>query len=213
MLSANISGVVPVLPAFITTNVPLANKTWFGTGGTAAFYCEPDDALTFALALQWAQSEKVPVFVLGEGANILISDEGFAGLVLKPALKTITAVQEDDTSAQIRAGSGVSFPDLIIWCLDHGYGGLEEFSGIPGTVGGSVFINIHYFQFLLSHFLVNGTVIDRTTGHILTADNAWFEFGYDTSRLHDHRYFLVDATFTLKKITPEAAVSVSRNVW
>jgi UDP-N-acetylmuramate dehydrogenase len=184
----------------IQTNIPLKDKNWFQTGGPAKLFCEPHNGAEFASALAYAQTHNEPIFVLGQGANILISDDGFDGLVIRPALKNITFETNAD-GLLVKAGSGVSMSDLIEWCLDHNILGLEEFSGIPGTVGGSVFINLHYFQFLLEHFLVSAHVIEKTTGTIMPVNRAWFNFGYDYSTLHEHNYFLVDATFALKKAT------------
>lgn len=90
---------------------------------------------------------------------------------------------------------------MIITCLDHCLSGLEEFSGIPGTVGGSVYINIHYYQFLLSDFLCSAQVIEKTTGTITTVTPEWFSFGYNSSTLHQDTHYLVSATFKLKPIS------------
>ena len=142
----------------------------------------------------------IPLCILGEGANVLISDDGFDGLVIRPQLKQIKRYAFDETNDLVEADAGIKFPELITWCLDNNLIGLEEFSGIPGTVGGSVFINIHYFEFLLSQFLVSATVIHKKTGELLAVDNTWFNFGYNQSRLHDGDYYLASATFKLKKV-------------
>jgi len=184
----------------IQKNIPLKDKNWFQTGGPAKLFFEPTNGEEFAQALDYARTNTEPIFVLGQGANILISDDGFDGLVIRPALKNITA-QENGDSVLITAGSGVTMSDLIEWCLDHNILGLEEFSGIPGTIGGSVYINLHYFQFLLEHFLISAHVIEKSTGTILLVDRAWFNFGYDYSTLFEHNHFLVDATFQLRKVT------------
>jgi len=185
----------------IEQNVPLADKNWFETGGAARFYCRPTTALEFAQALSFAQKEKLEVFMLGQGANILISDEGFDGLVIHPQIKDITFQQYDDKIAHVKAGAGVTFHDLIAYCLDRNMTNLEEFSGIPGSVGGCVYINLHYYEFLLEQFLVNAQIIHHKTGEILTVDPSWFKFGYDQSRLQEKEYYLVSATFQLKHAT------------
>lgn len=179
----------------IQQNIPLKNKNWFGTGGNANFYSEPKDVESFINAINFANKNKLEVFILGEGANILISDEGFDGLAIRPQLKNIIFENEF-----VIAQTGVSFQNLINVCLENNLIGLEEFSGIPGTVGGSVYINIHYFEFLLSDFLVSATVINKSNGQILKVDKAWFNFGYNQSTLQDKKYFLIDATFKLKKV-------------
>lgn len=200
------------IPRFITTNEPLKDKNWFGTGGLARFYCEPKTSLEFQQALDFAKNFNLENFVLGQGANILIHDNGFNGLVIRPKLDAITHMDIDENYGLITAESGVVFENLINYCLDNDLLGLEEFSGIPGTVGGSVFINIHYFNFLLSHFLVNAKVINQNTGEIKLVDQSWFNFGYNTSTLHSKEYYLVNATFKLKKVTPlESAYAKGRS--
>ncbi|MFA6066213.1 MAG: UDP-N-acetylmuramate dehydrogenase [Candidatus Babeliaceae bacterium] len=179
-------------------NVPLADKSWFKTGGNARYYAEPTTIEEFQEAIMWAHHHALPIFILGEGANILIADTGFHGLVIKPIITTIYATAFNATHSLVTAGAGCSFPSLINYCLENNYTGLEEFSGIPGTVGGSVYINIHYFEFLLAQFLHSATVINRNTGAILIVDNAWFNFGYNASKLQEKEYFIIDATFIVK---------------
>ncbi len=189
----------PIPLGFIQTDKPLHDKNWFNTGGTAHFYCEPTSAEQLANALIFAQQQKAPLFILGQGANILISDEGFDGLVIRPQLCSITIEKEDDTNVIVRAGAGVIMHDLIDWCLARNILGLEEFSGIPGTVGGSVYINLHYYQFLLEHFLVHARVIDKKTCATHDVHKKWFQFGYNVSQLQQKKHVLVDATFKLTK--------------
>lgn len=193
----------------IQTNVPLHDKNWFSTGGPAKFFAQPTTPEEFAQAIEFAQTHSLPIFVLGKGANILISDEGFDGLVIQPHLNQIEIVDEQ----LVTAGAGASMPDLIAFCLQHNLIGLEEFSGIPGTVGGSVYINLHYFQFLLEQFLVSATVIHATTGILTRVGPEWFKFGYDESQLQEEEYYLMNATFKLKKATDlETAFARGRSV-
>lgn len=189
-------------PLIIQENIPLHDKNWFKTGGPARFYAEPFDANSFAYALAFARDHNLEIFVLGEGANILISDEGFDGLVIRPQIKSLMHTAD----AIVTAGAGVTMDALIEYCLNNNILGLEEFSGIPGTVGGSVYINLHYFQFLLAQFIVSATVIERSTGIVKTVDLAWFNFGYNQSTLHDDQHYLVDATF---KLTPATDIQTA----
>ncbi len=186
----------------ITHNISLADKNWFKTGGSARYFAQPRTQQEFQQALQFAHEHNVAIFVLGSGANILISDEGFDGLVIRPALNELSYTLIDENNALVTAGAGVTMDQLIEYCLSHQLGDLEEFSGIPGTVGGSVYINLHYFQFLLSQFLVTAKVIDSTNNSVHTVDNAWFNFGYDYSTLHSETHYLIDATFKVKRLFP-----------
>lgn len=187
----------------IQTNVPLADKNWFNTGGSARFYCQPTTAEQFQEAIAYANTHNLEIFILGQGANILISDEGFDGLVIRPMLSAITILSRSESEVLIKADAGVTMPYLIDYCLDNNMIGLEEFSGIPGTVGGSVYINLHYFDFLLSHFLVEADIIDKKSGKLITVEGEWFKFGYNNSSLQKKDYFLVNATFKLACATNE----------
>jgi UDP-N-acetylmuramate dehydrogenase len=195
----------PHTPSLITANQPLANKNWFGTGGPARFYSEPTTTAQFQEAILYANSHNLEIFILGQGANILISDDGFDGLVIRPQLNAITILSNDGTTALIKADAGVTMPNLIDYCLNNNMLGLEEFSGIPGTVGGSVYINLHYFEFLLAHFLVEAEIVHKKNGTVHTVDAQWFNFGYNDSTLHKKDYFLVAATFKLQCATDEQA--------
>lgn len=191
------------IPACISANITLADKTWFLVGGYAEWFATPTTAQEFIAALDFARANQLQITVIGEGANVLVSDAGCRGLVIRPSMQNVQAV-EHETTVDVIVGAGMRMHDLIEWCLARGYTGLEEFSGIPGTVGGSVFINLHYFEFLIDQFLISGTVLNAETGAIVAVDRSWFAFGYNYSRLHDSPYYLLDATFRLTKSTEVA---------
>lgn len=190
----------PLLQNFMQENVSLKDKNWFRTGGNARFYCEPSCVTEFQMALRFANSEALEIFVLGQGANILISDDGFDGLVIRPQLLGIVSRQISD-DVLLNVGAGATMDALIQYCLDNGILGLEEFSGIPGTIGGSVFINLHYFEFLIDQFLVSAEIINKKTGEVKIVTQDWFKFGYDQSQLQKCDYYLVSALFKLKRGT------------
>ena len=189
--------------SFIQTNVSLADKNWFRTGGKAAYWAAPKTALQMKKVMAFAFDRGLPYFMLGSGANILISDKGFGGLVICPRLHEIFHQPIDGNKVLLTAGAGVTLNDLIVYSLHNSLSGLEEFSGIPGTVGGAVFINLHYFEYLLSDFLVSARVLHVNTQEISTVDTAWFSFGYNSSKLHDRDYILLDATFCVAMVNEQ----------
>ena len=223
---------------FIAPSISLKEYTWFKTGGPARFFAQPTNAYEFAQALEFADSLKLDIFVLGEGANILVSDDGFDGLVIRPQLQQIEIfksevsdrgccnhaiapantqhlhyLEQHANNVLVIAQAGVSLARLITWCLERNIIGLEEFSGIPGTVGGSVFINLHYFEYLLEQFLVSAHVIDKRTGIIQEVDRGWFNFGYNQSTLQQGNHYLIDATFALKQVGDiETAYAKGRSI-
>jgi len=79
---------------------------------------------------------------------------------------------------------------------------MEDFSGIPGTIGGAVYINLHYFGATISQAFIEGTVINKSTGELFTGDVNWFQFGYNDSVLHRRDSFLTSATFSIRKVNP-----------
>lgn len=195
---------VPIVPQHIPPsvheNVPLHDTVWFQTGGVARWYAEPITSLEFQELVRWAHKYQIPVDVIGEGSNLLVADTGVPGLVLRPRNLDIRSTMISDTEMLVTFGSGVTLHEAIEYSLTQGLLGLEEFSGIPGTIGGAVFINVHYFQYLLSHFLVAATIVNRATGDLAIVDATWFNFGYNMTRLHERTHYLVDATFLLKRV-------------
>lgn len=186
----------------IQENVSLKDKNWFQTGGPARYFCEPSTATDFQEALTFAKQNNLKIFLLGEGANILVSDEGFDGLVIHPRSGDIVVTKGSDAEhALVTAPAGLSMNDCIEKTLDAHLTGLEVFSGIPGQLGGCAYINLHYFTHFFSHFLVKAQVIEKATGAIFEVDHNWFNYGYNTSTLMEGNHFVISVTMKLKRAT------------
>jgi UDP-N-acetylmuramate dehydrogenase len=184
-------------------NVTLADKNWFASGGAARWYVEPKNQEEFVQAIQAAITHQWPVHMLGLGANTLMSDAGFDGLVIRPVDKSISYIQDSKNTEQllITAAAGLTVDELIECAHAHNGIGLEDFACIPGTLGGAVFMNIHYFKSFFGDYIDAATVIDKRTGKLQKVAVEWFNFGYDTSRLHDGDYYLYDVTLRCQKVT------------
>ncbi len=120
-------------PLKILQNIPLKNYTTFKIGGPAKFFVAVKKEEELKEALGWAKENGQPVFILGSGSNILISDVGFAGLVIKMENKDFSA-----TGEKVLAGAGIILSDLIEKCRQKNLMGLENLAGIPGTLGGAM---------------------------------------------------------------------------
>jgi len=202
----------PTQLLIIQEYISLRDKNWFGTGGPARFYCEPQSISQFQEALTYAHMHKLSLFMLGQGANILINDAGFDGLIIRPRITSTVISAHTKDAVLLTVGAGAILSDVITFCLDNNILGLEEFSGIPGTIGGSLYINIHYYEFLLSQFLHEAVIIHKETGSIQTVSPSWFAFGYNQSQLQLHDYFVINATFKLKPCNDiEAAYARGRH--
>ncbi len=195
-------------PDRVRTGEVLAPYTTFRIGGPADLYYEARSADELARAILAAREHGVPLFLLGLGANILIGDRGFRGLVIRNMAREIEFLPDEH---RVRAESGaVVWPDLIEAAISHGLSGLEHYVGIPSTVGGALWQNLH--------FLSPAPARERTLfiaevtreAEILTAEGErrrvpadYFQFGYDTSILHHRPDVVLSATFELEPSDPE----------
>jgi len=123
----------------VDRNVPLADHTWFGLGGTAGCVVYPRDERQLAAIVRRAEDEQLPWRVLGEGANVLVSDAGVDGLVIRLSEQAFTAVDFNGTT--VSAGAGADLMKLARTSVGRGLGGFECLAGIPGTVGGAIRMN------------------------------------------------------------------------
>ena len=115
----------------IHEQVPLAPLTTLGVGGPARYFAEADSESDVREALQFAESHHVPHFVLGGGSNLLVSDRGFDGLVLKIALRGIEQVANEDDRVVFSVAAGENWDDFVARAVEEDLGGVECLSGIP----------------------------------------------------------------------------------
>jgi UDP-N-acetylmuramate dehydrogenase len=191
----------------IERDVPLAQYTTFRIGGPADLFFRARTPDELALALLTAQELEIPFFLLGLGANILIGDGGFRGLVIRNEAEGIEFLDGN----RVRAGSGaVIYHDLIEATVSHGLGGLHHFVGIPSTVGGAIWQNLHFLspppereRTVYVEEVVESAELLTEEGERRTVDRDYFKFGYDYSILHDRKDVVLSVTFALQPATPE----------
>jgi UDP-N-acetylmuramate dehydrogenase len=125
---------------------PLARHTSMRVGGPADLYCEVDDESVLSDLLAWAHAERVPVFALGGGTNLVVADRGIRGLTIKfgPGFRRAEWTDDSD-GARVRVGAAANFKRLVLDSVSRGLTGLEFGEGIPGTVGGGVIMNAGAF--------------------------------------------------------------------
>ena len=118
--------------------VSMKNYTSFKVGGPAELFLSPEDAGQTARLVRFCEKEDIPVFVLGKGSNVLVSDKGIKGAVIFTGKQCGITLTDENT---VRAQSGASLAQLCSFALENSLSGLEFAYGIPGTVGGAVFMN------------------------------------------------------------------------
>jgi UDP-N-acetylmuramate dehydrogenase len=186
-------------------NVALAPFTTFKIGGPADLLYEADTADDLAHAIVTARQAQVPYFVLGLGANVLIADRGVRGLVIRNV--ATHSIFHDDGRLWVESGAVMS--KLIPEAVRRGWSGLEHYVGIPSTVGGAIWQNLHFLSpaperertmFIAEVFESAELLTEENERR--TVDKAYMRFGYDDTVFHHRRDFALAVTFKLDKGDP-----------
>ena len=216
-------------------NEPLAKHTFLKIGGPADIFFEAKNREEFKKAIAEARNLKIPVTILGDGSNVLISDKGIRGLVLidcsneieilntgenktkidavrpeyrwesdsevgtfKYEFKDLDYDEIGKSRVRVRMDIGVNLPRAIDFLLDKGITGLQWYAGIPGTIGGAVFNNIHGGTHFISEVIEKVKVIDLDGREVELPIEA-LGADYDKSRFQESQEIIIDATFLLYK--------------
>jgi len=177
-------------------NISLKDKTTFRIGGEALYYVEPQTQSDIIAAINFAQQKHLPVFVLGKGSNVLISDAGWPGLVVNLSSSFSKIKWNADC---VQAEGGALLNTLINQVIDKGFSGMEELAGIPGTVGGAVIMNAGAFNMTISDTLQSVCIYDCIQNRIVEYDARDLNFGYRTSRLKGSETVVLSASFKFSK--------------
>lgn len=233
-MQAQIKKLQSILGPSVRSGELLKDHTYLKIGGPADIYYEASSTEGFKKAVVEARKLEIPVTVLGEGSNVLISDEGIRGLVLinhsdkievldeeylqvslkkegKPAyrwesddkegsfkyeFKDLDYDESRKPRVRVKMDSGVNLSEAMDFLLDKGITGLQWYAGIPGTVGGAVFNNIHGGTHFISEVIDTVTVLN-SKGKTCVVSIEEMGVGYDKSRFQKTGEFIIDATFLL----------------
>jgi len=191
----------------VKENVQMAPMTTLGIGGPARYFAEVTDSDSLSAGIRWARDRGVPVFVLGGGSNVVVSDDGFPGLVLRISIRGIDTRIDNDT-VTVTAGAGEEWDPLVAYCVERDYGGIECLSGIPGRVGATPIQNVGAYGQEVSETLLSIDAMDTSTGQQLRIASQECGFGYRTSRFKTQdrsRFIITSVTYRLA-INGKAAV-------
>ena len=192
-------------PSRLARGELIAPYTTFRIGGPADLMYAADSADDLAEAITTARRFGVPFFVLGLGANILVGDRGFRGLVIRNRARHFTF----HADGRLVAESGVVMAELIPEAVERGWSGLEHYVGIPSTVGGAVWQNLHFLspapereRTMFIAEVVQAREILSAEGHRRTVDTEYLRFGYDDSVFHHRADYALAVTFNLTPSDP-----------
>lgn len=178
---------------------PLAPKTTFGVGGAAEFYLEAQDEPTLREALLWSNARNLPLTVLGGGSNVLVSDHGVRGLVLRVAIRGLR-YEAKDSRVRVFVGAGESWDTFVATTVSHDWAGIECLSGIPGDVGAAPIQNIGAYGQEVGEVIDWVEVIDRQTGALQRIPRSDCAFAYRDSIFKGDckdRFIVVGVSFAL----------------
>ncbi|OGM25430.1 UDP-N-acetylenolpyruvoylglucosamine reductase [Candidatus Woesebacteria bacterium RIFCSPHIGHO2_01_FULL_39_32] len=186
----------------IKENIPLKNLTTFHVGGLASYFAEVNNKEELTEVVGFAKSKNIPIFILGGGSDILMSDEGFPGLVLRYK-DTSISFKVVNNDVLVTAGAGLIWDGLVKVCVEKGLQGIECLSGIPGSVGASPIQNIGAYGQELKDTFVSLTAYDLRKAKFVTLDKKSCRFSYRESIFKDPqqkgRYIILGLTLRLKK--------------
>ncbi|HYP50433.1 MAG TPA: UDP-N-acetylmuramate dehydrogenase [Pyrinomonadaceae bacterium] len=184
----------------VIENYALAPLTTLKVGGAARFFVRAKDENEIAEAVNFARKRDLPIFVLGGGSNVLISDEGFDGLVLKIANRGIEVVREEN-NVRITAQAGEDWDEFVHFCVEENLAGVECLSGIPGSVGGTPVQNVGAYGQEVAETIVCVRVLERASGKFFDLSNADCCFAYRSSIFNTterDRFIVLAVSFVLQ---------------
>jgi UDP-N-acetylmuramate dehydrogenase len=175
--------------------------TTFQVGGPARYFIEARSEHEVSEAVAFAFARKAPLFILGGGSNLVISDAGWPGLVLKVSLAGVE-FEGDKEKMVFHAGAGEDWDSLVALTVSKNCGGVECLSGIPGTVGGTPVQNVGAYGQEVSETITRVRVLEIATGHVLDLNNADCGFSYRRSifnSTHSNRYIVLEVSYRFQR--------------
>ncbi len=182
----------------IFTNEPMSKHTSFKIGGPAEIFVKINNVEELKLIIKISKQAEVPITVVGNGSNLLVSDDGIRGIVLKIEFDKI----EIEESGKLKVGSGVKLAFLAQKCLKEKLEGFEFASGIPGTIGGAIRMNAGAHGSEMKDIVKKITCMTRD-GKIQVISNEEAKFEYRNSIFSQNDYIILEAEIQLRKGNPE----------
>ena len=174
---------------------PLSKHTTFQIGGPADLFLLPEDEKQIAGAIKLCKEENVPFFILGKGSNLLVSDKGYQGVIIKLA-ENFSRIEIEGN--KVTAQSGASLSDMATCIADSSLAGFEFASGIPGTLGGAVTMNAGAYGGEMKDIVTDATVLD-VNGNIRFLEKDELRLGYRKSIIQEEHMVVLSASLHLEK--------------
>ncbi|MBO9615777.1 MAG: UDP-N-acetylmuramate dehydrogenase [Dyadobacter sp.] len=185
----------------VQSNVSLRHLNTFGLDADARYFVNVRSVDELTAILRDPEWKGTPKFILGGGSNILLTQD-IDALVIHPDIKGIKIIGETEEAVVLEVGAGEVWHDFVMHCVDNGYGGVENLSLIPGTVGAAPMQNIGAYGVEIKSVIESVQAVNMEHGEKRVFSNAECEFGYRESvfkKALKHKYVITGATFRLSK--------------
>jgi len=183
---------------------PLAQESYFKVGGPAEIFIELKDFKTLAEILLFCQEQGIPWRIIGGASNLIIADQGVKGLVARFKANQFTVLSDTEQQLVFEAEAGIKTSALVIKSAKYHATGLEGFIGVPGTLGGAIYNNAHYLDYLIADYIEFVTLFHVKQNKILTISRENCQFAYEQSIFQANKnLFILKAQFKLAKADPE----------
>ena len=183
----------------IKRNEPMSKHTSFKTGGLAEYFITAKTLKEIQSILYYAKENNIKLYVMGNGSNLLVSDEGIKGIVLKIALDNIEIKQTNSEKFIVNCGAGVKVMAIAHELKKQGITGFEELAGIPGTIGGANYMNAGAYGKEIKDIIVETKVINKETGKIEILKNKEQKLKYRSSIFKNKKYIILETILQLEK--------------
>lgn len=196
------------LEKIVETNYPLAKDTWYGLGGPADYFVRPETVEQLKKAAKRCNENNIPIYVLGFGSNLLISDDGLRAAVIKLDAEKFAQTQFD--GEQLTAWAGAKLSELVLTCVKKRLSGIEALTGIPGSIGGAVRMNAG------GNFGDIGAAIETVTlmdsnGNVFEKSKPELTFDYRSTNITAQ--FIINARLKLTNTDPEQIMRTVKEIW
>jgi UDP-N-acetylmuramate dehydrogenase len=183
----------------IQKNIPIASYTTFNIGGTAKYFLETSKKEDIVTALVLAKKLKLPFFILGGGSNVLVSDKGFKGLIIRiKNPKEELLVKELQGNIIIEAPAGIEIRQLVSFSVENGLQGLEWAGGLPGTFGGAIRGNAGAFGGEIKDSIFQVEAFDKNI-LLRKFSHKECQFSYRSSIFKKKQWIILSAQIKLKR--------------
>ncbi|MHC4533818.1 MAG: UDP-N-acetylmuramate dehydrogenase [Planctomycetota bacterium] len=196
------------LEEIVETDYPLAKRTWYGLGGAADYFIRPKTVEQLKEVVRRCTQNNIRVYAMGFGSNLLISDDGLRGAVIKLEAEQFAQIEFD--GVEVTAWAGAELSKLVLTCVEKGLSGIEALTGIPGSVGGAVKMNAG------GNFGDFGSAVETVT--LMDNDGNVFEKSkpelvFDYRRTNITAKFILSARLKLNESDSEQIMRTVKEIW